>query len=165
MKYLCLIYNDESFWTTQTPEEKKKLNSEYGAFTQNVKTSGHYLGVRRCSRRHRHRRSACETERSPPPTVRLRRPRSNSEVSTSSRPPTSTTRFRWRRGFPGARTGSKPETALPGEVMASLQAALKTAIQIEFQLEEGELAAEALPSSDDRRYLLLYEAAEGGAGV
>jgi hypothetical protein len=44
MKYLCLIYNDESFWTTQTPEELKKLNSEYGAFTQSVKASGHYLG-------------------------------------------------------------------------------------------------------------------------
>jgi ATP-dependent helicase YprA (DUF1998 family) len=50
-------------------------------------------------------------------------------------------------------------------VMASLQAALKTAIQAEFQLEDGELAAEPLPDEDNRRYILLYESAEGGAGV
>jgi hypothetical protein len=49
--------------------------------------------------------------------------------------------------------------------LASLQAALKTAIQVVFQLEDSELAAEPLPSRDDRRLLLFYEAAEGGAGV
>jgi ATP-dependent helicase YprA (DUF1998 family) len=58
-----------------------------------------------------------------------------------------------------------PEVAYPPEVMASLQAALKSAIQVEFQLEDGELAAESLPNSGVRRHLLLYEAAEGGAGV
>lgn len=47
----------------------------------------------------------------------------------------------------------------------SLQAALKTAIQVEFQLEESELAAEPLPSRDDCRVLLFYEASEGGAGI
>jgi len=51
------------------------------------------------------------------------------------------------------------------EQMAGLQAALKSAIQAVFQLEDSELAAEPLPSSDDRRFLLFYEAAEGGAGV
>jgi hypothetical protein len=50
-------------------------------------------------------------------------------------------------------------------VLASLQAALKTAIQVVFQLEDSELAAEPLPSRDDQRLLLFYEAAEGGAGV
>jgi ATP-dependent helicase YprA (DUF1998 family) len=50
-------------------------------------------------------------------------------------------------------------------IMASLQAALKTAIQVTFQLEDTELAVEALPSQDDRRVLLVYESAEGGAGV
>jgi very-short-patch-repair endonuclease len=50
-------------------------------------------------------------------------------------------------------------------MLASLQSALKTAIQVVFQLEDSELAAEPLPSPDDRRRLLLYEAAEGGAGV
>ena len=49
--------------------------------------------------------------------------------------------------------------------MASLQSALKNAIQIEFQLEENELAAEPLPSREDRRQLLFFEASEGGAGV
>jgi very-short-patch-repair endonuclease len=50
-------------------------------------------------------------------------------------------------------------------VMASLQAALKTAIQVSFQLEDNELAAEPLPNSHERHLLLLYESAEGGAGV
>jgi len=49
--------------------------------------------------------------------------------------------------------------------MASLQAALKSAIQIEYQLEDQELAVEPLPDTDERKFILLYEAAEGGAGV
>jgi DEAD/DEAH box helicase/Domain of unknown function (DUF1998)/Helicase conserved C-terminal domain len=50
-------------------------------------------------------------------------------------------------------------------VMASIQASLKRAIQLEYQLEDAELATEALPTRKDRRHLLIYEAAEGGAGV
>ncbi len=53
----------------------------------------------------------------------------------------------------------------PPEVLASLQSALKNAIQVVFQLEDNELAAEPLPSRYDRRLILLYESAEGGAGV
>jgi very-short-patch-repair endonuclease len=53
----------------------------------------------------------------------------------------------------------------PVNVMASLQAALKNALQLHYQLEESELAAEPLPSRRDRRHHLVYEAAEGGAGV
>jgi hypothetical protein len=59
----------------------------------------------------------------------------------------------------------EPATPLSADAMASLQAALKTAIQLEFQLEDRELAAEPLPSRAQRRRLLFYEAAEGGAGV
>lgn len=51
------------------------------------------------------------------------------------------------------------------QVMASLQAALKSAIQVTFQLEDSELAVESLPSSQDRRVIMVYESAEGGAGV
>ncbi len=48
---------------------------------------------------------------------------------------------------------------------AGLQAALKNAIQVQFNLEDSELAAEPLPSRGDPRMLLIYEASEGGAGV
>jgi very-short-patch-repair endonuclease len=59
----------------------------------------------------------------------------------------------------------EPLRALATGEMASLQAALKNAMQVCFQLEDGELAAEPLPSEADRRQILFYEAAEGGAGV
>jgi hypothetical protein len=59
----------------------------------------------------------------------------------------------------------EPAEPWPGAVMASFQAALKIAIQSYYQLEDAELAAEPLPDSDNRRVILLYESAEGGAGV
>lgn len=59
----------------------------------------------------------------------------------------------------------EPSVTLKQEEMATLQAALKSAIQIRFQLEDNELAAEALPDAADRKRILLYESAEGGAGV
>ncbi len=58
-----------------------------------------------------------------------------------------------------------PAATLTLGQMASLQAALKIAIQAEYQLEDAELAAEPLPTAQDRRIVLLYEASEGGAGV
>jgi ATP-dependent helicase YprA (DUF1998 family) len=59
----------------------------------------------------------------------------------------------------------EPVEALELEAMASLQTALKRAIQTVYQLEDSELAAEPLPDDQTRRLLLFYEAAEGGAGV
>ena len=52
-----------------------------------------------------------------------------------------------------------------GPEMAGLQAAFKEAIQKQFQLEPRELACEPMPSPQDRREILFYEASEGGAGV
>lgn len=57
-----------------------------------------------------------------------------------------------------------PDDASP-EFRASLRAALKSAIQVEFQLEDMELAAEAIPDRSRERRMLFYEATEGGAGV
>lgn len=59
----------------------------------------------------------------------------------------------------------EPTAALDVGAMASLQAALKRGIQNTFQLEDHELAVEPLPSAASRRLILLYESAEGGAGV
>lgn len=59
----------------------------------------------------------------------------------------------------------EPVKPLSEVQMASLQAALKNAIQIQYNLEDNELAAEPLPKADNRRLLLFYESAEGGAGV
>jgi hypothetical protein len=59
----------------------------------------------------------------------------------------------------------EPTTHLDVETMASMQSALKHAIQRVFELEENELAVEPLPDVGDRRILLFYESAEGGAGV
>ncbi|MBI2479760.1 MAG: DUF1998 domain-containing protein, partial [Planctomycetia bacterium] len=59
----------------------------------------------------------------------------------------------------------EPADRLDQRVMASLQSALKKAIQALYQLEDNELASEPLPSEDERRQILLYESAEGGAGV
>ncbi|KRA33542.1 DEAD/DEAH box helicase [Rhodanobacter sp. Root627] len=58
-----------------------------------------------------------------------------------------------------------PVHPLSLEAMATLQAALKRGIEMTFQIEEAELVAEPLPTTDDRKALMFYEAAEGGAGV
>lgn len=59
----------------------------------------------------------------------------------------------------------EPKTAQTPEVITSLAHALKNAVQVVYQLEDDELACELLPTGNAPRYILLYEAAEGGAGV
>ncbi len=49
--------------------------------------------------------------------------------------------------------------------MASLEAALKNAVQALYDLEDTELAVASLPDRGTRTSVLLYEASEGGAGV
>lgn len=49
--------------------------------------------------------------------------------------------------------------------VATIEAALRRAIQLEYQLEDSELASEPLPNRSKRNHILFYEAAEGGAGV
>lgn len=58
-----------------------------------------------------------------------------------------------------------PVQELPLEAMATVQAALKRGIEMTFQIEESELVAEPLPTSEERKALMFYESAEGGAGV
>jgi ATP-dependent helicase YprA (DUF1998 family) len=59
----------------------------------------------------------------------------------------------------------EPNQPLETPDAASLSAALKSAIQITYELEDSELAVEPLPHRDFRNKLLFYESAEGGAGV
>jgi hypothetical protein len=44
MKYLCLIYEDESNWTRMTQEEGAKVSAAYGKYTKDIQASGHMLG-------------------------------------------------------------------------------------------------------------------------
>ena len=50
-------------------------------------------------------------------------------------------------------------------VVATIQHALARGVEAVYQLEEGEIQVEPTPSRQDRRALLFYEAAEGGAGA
>jgi len=58
-----------------------------------------------------------------------------------------------------------PQLELDERQMATLQHALVRAIQAEHVLEIGELLGEPLPTRDNRKAILFYEASEGGAGV
>lgn len=51
------------------------------------------------------------------------------------------------------------------KTIVTVQHALMRGIEVVHQVEEGEILGEPLPSRDDRRAILAYEATEGGAGV
>jgi hypothetical protein len=58
-----------------------------------------------------------------------------------------------------------PTGPLSETTMATLQHALARGIELVFELEEGEILTEPVPSRDNRRAVLAFEATEGGAGV
>jgi len=43
MKYLCLIYGDESQWEKRPKSEMEAVTAEYMALTASLKESGHFL--------------------------------------------------------------------------------------------------------------------------
>jgi hypothetical protein len=45
MKYLCLIYGEESNWANRTQEQMAAMTAEYMAFTDDIRKSGHMLGA------------------------------------------------------------------------------------------------------------------------
>jgi hypothetical protein len=59
--------------------------------------------------------------------------------------------------FPGIRPSERTAT--------TIQHALLSGLELTFQLEEGETSTEPVPSRDQRKAILIYEATEGGAGV
>ena len=44
MKYLCLIYGDESLRQHATPEQQASIHQQYMTYTQGIAASGHLLG-------------------------------------------------------------------------------------------------------------------------
>jgi len=44
MQYLCLIYDDEKLIDNLPPAERGAFFGEYGAFTKDIKASGHFVG-------------------------------------------------------------------------------------------------------------------------
>ncbi|MBI3402662.1 MAG: YciI family protein [Acidobacteria bacterium] len=70
MKYLCLIYSDESAWNTMSKAEGETMMREYGAFTEGIKKSGQWIAG------HRLQPAATAT------TVRIR----NGKLSTTDGP-------------------------------------------------------------------------------
>ncbi len=44
MKYLCLIYGNETEWEKMRKTDAERLHGEYFAFSEDIQKSGHYLG-------------------------------------------------------------------------------------------------------------------------
>jgi hypothetical protein len=43
MKYMLLIYDDEKVWETMSESERHRLFGEYMQFTEQIRTTGHYV--------------------------------------------------------------------------------------------------------------------------
>lgn len=44
MKYLCLIYENEKAFATMSKSDSDTMMKEYGAYTESIQKSHHYLG-------------------------------------------------------------------------------------------------------------------------
>jgi hypothetical protein len=44
MKYLCLIYDEEKAMAGRSQHDMDTMMAEYGAFTEDIQKSGHYIG-------------------------------------------------------------------------------------------------------------------------
>src|SRR5262249_40973434 len=54
---------------------------------------------------------------------------------------------------------------LSAESMTTLQQGIASGLEIVYELEEGEIQTEPVPTRENRRGILTFEATEGGAGV
>jgi hypothetical protein len=88
MKYLCLIYDDETKLAARSKNEADAFTGEYVTFTEAIRKSGHYLAARPCSPFRRPRPCGSAAARSPPPTGPSPKRRSSWAGSTSSPPGT-----------------------------------------------------------------------------
>ncbi|MBI4499576.1 MAG: YciI family protein [Gemmatimonadetes bacterium] len=52
MKYLCLIYSDETQWPKLAKAESDKMMAEYMDFTESIKRSGQHVGSNRLQPTH-----------------------------------------------------------------------------------------------------------------
>jgi hypothetical protein len=52
MKYLCLIYSDETRYPKMSPDELTAMMGEYVEFTRSIRASGHHAGGHRLEPTH-----------------------------------------------------------------------------------------------------------------
>ena len=89
MRYMMLIYSTEVDMTTAPSDELERSLPLMGPFWRRRRSGASSLRQIHCREPARLRRCAIEMERSSHSTVPLRKPRSNSPVTTSSIAPTS----------------------------------------------------------------------------
>ncbi len=52
MKYLCMIYSDETTWPAMSPAERERWMGEYMAYGAELKEKGHYIMAQRLQPTH-----------------------------------------------------------------------------------------------------------------
>ena len=107
MKFLAIIYNDESQYADATPEDIAATFQAHGEFGEAAGEAGVFARRRRpAADRDGDHACACATASGCSPTARTRRPRSSSAATTCSSARTSTTRCSWAARIPEAKTGA-----------------------------------------------------------